>query len=45
MNKNKRTKSVGNGEGTLYYSEKLKIYVFQYYDTNNKRKTVKQHKN
>jgi site-specific recombinase, phage integrase family len=44
-NRNRKNKSVGNGEGSLYYSEKLKCYVFQYYDTNNKRKTIKQHKN
>lgn len=44
-NRNKKNKSVGNGEGSLYYSEKLKCYVFQYYDTTNKRKTVKQYKN
>lgn len=44
-NRNKKDKSVGNGEGSLYYSEKLKCYVFQYYDTTNKRKTVKQYKN
>lgn len=43
--KNKRNKSVGNGEGSLYYSEILKRYVFQYFDTTNTRKTIKQHKN
>lgn len=43
--RNKKTKSVGNGEGTLYKSEKLKCYVFQYYDTEGKRKTMKQKKN
>ncbi len=42
--KNKKTKSVGNGEGTLYYSEKLKCWMFQYYDTNGKRQTMKQRK-
>ena len=43
--RNKKTKSVGNGEGTLYYSEVLKCWVYQYYDTSNKRKTMKQRKN
>ena len=42
--KNKKTKSVGNGEGSLYYSEKLKCWIFQYYDTNGKRQTMKQKK-
>lgn len=42
--KNKKTKSVGNGEGSLYYSETLKCWIYQYYDTSNKRKTIKQRK-
>lgn len=42
--RNKKTKSVGNGEGSLYYSEKLKCWVFQYV-YNGKRKTIKQRKN
>lgn len=42
--KNKRTKSVGNGEGSLYYSETLKCWIFQYI-YNGKRKTLKQRKN
>lgn len=42
--RNKKTKSVGNGEGTLYYSETLKRWVFQYYDTSGKRQTMKQWK-
>lgn len=42
--KNKKTKQVGNGEGTLYYSETLKRWIFQYYDTNGKRQTMKQKK-
>ncbi len=41
--KNKRTKSVGNGEGSLYYSEKLQCWIYQYY-FNNKRKTLTQRK-
>ena len=42
--KNKKTKSVGNGEGSLYYSDKLKCWIFQYYDTQGKRQTMKQKK-
>ena len=42
--RNKKTKSVGNGEGSLYYSEKLKCWIFQYV-YNGKRKTLKQKKN
>lgn len=42
--KNKKTKSVGNGEGSLYYSETLKCWIFQYV-YNGKRKTLKQKKN
>lgn len=42
--RNKKTKSVGNGEGTLYYSETLGIWVFQYYDTQNKRQIMRQRK-
>ena len=41
--KNKKSKSVGNGEGSLYFSEKLNCYVFQYY-YDGKRKTLKQKK-
>ena len=43
--RNLKTKSVGNGEGSLYYSETLKCWIYQYYDTSNKRKTMKQRKN
>lgn len=42
--RNKKTKSVGNGEGTLYYSETLKCWVFQYYDKDGNRQTKKQRK-
>lgn len=42
--KNKKTKSVGNGEGSLYYSETLDRWIFQYYDTQGKRQTMKQKK-
>ena len=42
--KNKKAKSVGNGEGSLYYSEVLKCWIFQYV-YNGKRKTLKQRKN
>lgn len=43
--KNKKTKSVGNGEGSLYKSQTLNCWIFQYYDPNGKRKTLKQKKN
>ena len=42
--KNKKTKQVGNGEGSLYYSDKLQKWIYQYYDTNNKRQTMTQKK-
>ena len=44
MRRNKNTKSVGNGEGSLYYSETLKCWIFQYM-YNGSRKTLKQKKN
>ena len=43
--KNKKTRSVGNGEGSLYKSEKLNCWIYQYYDTSGKRQTMKQRKN
>lgn len=43
--KNLKTKSVGNGEGSLYYSDTLQRWVFQYYNTFGKRKTLKQRRN
>lgn len=42
--RNKKTKSVGNGEDTLYKSETLNCWIFQYY-FNGSRKTMKQKKN
>ena len=42
--RNKKTKSVGNGEGSLYYSDTLQCWVFQYV-VDGKRKTLKQKKN
>lgn len=43
--RNRTTKSVGNGEGTLYYSERLKKWVYQYYvEGDPKRKTMTQRK-
>lgn len=42
--KNKKTKSVGNGEGSLSYSETLQCWIYQYV-YNGKRKTLKQRKN
>lgn len=44
VRKNQKTKSVGNGEGSLYRSDKLNCWIFQYYDTNGKRQTMKQRK-
>lgn len=44
MGRNKKTKSVGNGEGSLYYSDTLKCWIFQYYDTQGNRQTMKQRK-
>lgn len=43
--RNKKTKQVGNGEGSLYKSEKLGCLIYQYYDTQSKRQTIKQRKN
>lgn len=42
--RNQKTKQVGNGEGTLYYSDAQKCWIFQYYDTQGKRQTMKQKK-
>lgn len=42
--KNKKTKSVGNGEGSLYYSETLQKWIYQYFH-NGKRKSITQWKN
>lgn len=42
--KNQKTRRVGNGEGSLYYSDSLGCWVFQYYDTQGKRQTLKQRK-
>lgn len=43
--RNQATKSVGNGEGSLYKSKTLNCWIFQYFDTSGKRKTLKQRKN
>lgn len=44
--RNRTTKSVGNGEGSLYWSVALECYIYQYIDrTDGKRKTMKQKKN
>lgn len=42
--KNRKRKSVGNGEGSLYYSETLKRWFFQFH-YNGQRKTIQQKKN
>lgn len=41
---NKKTRTVGNGEGSLYYSEYWKCWAFQYHDTLGKRQCLKQKK-
>lgn len=44
--RNRTTKSVGNGEGTFYWSEALQRYVYQYYiEGNPKRQSMTQRKN
>lgn len=43
--RNKKTKSVGNGEGSFYYSEALQCYIYQYHDNDGKRQSMKQKKN
>ena len=44
--KNKKVKSKGNGEGTIYFSETLQKYVAQYVEpSTGKRKTLTQKKN
>lgn len=42
--RNKKTRQVGNGEGSFYYSETLKKHIYQYV-VNGKRKTMTQRKN
>lgn len=43
--RNNTTKMFNYGEGSLYFSNKLNSWIFQYYDTNGSRKTMKQRKN
>ena len=43
--KNKKTKTRGNGEGTIFFSDKLNKWVAQYVEPSGKRKTLKQRKN
>ena len=40
----RRTRTVGNGEGSLYFSKSLNIWIYQYY-YNGKKKVIKQRKN
>lgn len=42
--KNGSPKSVGNGEGSLYFSDTLQRWVFQYVDPNGNRQTLRQKK-
>lgn len=43
--RNKNTKSKGNGEGTIYFSETLQKWVAQYVEPSGNRKTLTQRKN
>ena len=43
--KNGKPKAVGNGEGSLYKSEKLDRWIFQYTEPSGKRQTLRQKKN
>ena len=43
--RNKKTKSRGNGEGSLYFSETLQKWIAQYVEPSGKRKTLTQKKN
>ena len=43
--KNRKAKSRGNGEGSLYFSETLQKWVAQYTEPSGKRKTLTQKKN
>ena len=43
--KNKKVKTRGNGEGTIYFSETLQKWVAQYVEPSGKRKTLTQKKN
>ena len=43
--RNKKTKTRGNGEGSLYFSETLQKWVAQYVEPSGKRKTLTQKKN
>lgn len=42
--KNQKTKSVGNGEGSLYFSDARNCWMFQYF-SGDKRCTIKQQRN
>jgi len=42
---NRKTKEKANGEGSIYWSEKLQCWVAQYVEPSGKRKTLTQRKN
>lgn len=42
--RNQKTKSVGNGEGSLCFNEKQNRWEFYYYNNDNERKAIKQRK-
>ena len=44
MKKNGKPKAVANGEGSLYYSETLQRWIFQYTEPSGKRQTLRQKK-
>lgn len=39
--RNKKVKSRGNGEGTIYYSETLQRWVAQYTEPSREKKNIK----
>ena len=43
--KNGKPKSVANGEGSLYFSDTLQRWIFQYTEPTGKRQTLRQKKN
>lgn len=42
VERKQRTKSVGNGSGSFYYSKAKKKWLFSYHDPSGKRKTIEQ---
>ena len=44
IRRNQKIRQLGNSDGSLYYSDTLACWMFQYYGTNGKRQTIKQMK-